>query len=440
MDRRRSLLVASLVASMAMAASPTRAEAASLVDVATMRLRTSYVLKARLDFATGRIAASESISVTNRSGKRISKLNLSVMPRAFGELTHLGRVTVNGIAVRAGWTNNANLEVQLGRNVADGEKVTVRLSFGVRATSAIGTSLEGRLSKANGIMQVSQWFPIVSNGHPMRYPGDSQHTHAAAKIRLDLTTDASSVRIAAPGRRIESSGRRHVYELTNARDFAFGASPDYRVVSGTTGGVRVEAHYTTGAGASALASARVALARFESVFGEYQWDRYVVAQTGRKSSGNEYPGIVFLGGPLFSIREVVAHETAHQWWYAMVGNDQIAEPWLDEGLAEFSAAYFYGDLAGYRSSRPVNSPATAFPNVPAPLTSDDPDSYDQTVYFKAARFLDGLRVRMGSDRFFPGLRALVKANRNGVLTTVEFVETMRAYGASSSYLGAFLDL
>ena len=439
MDRRpRTILVATLLASFAMALAPERTEAGGLVNVASMSLRTSYSIKAKLDFTAGTIAASEKISVTNRSGKRISKLNLAVMPRAFGELTSLGRVTVDGVHVATRWTNNANLEVQLGRNVADGEKVAVRLSFGLRATSKIGTSLEGRLSKANGIMQVSQWFPIVSTGHAMRYPGDSQHTRVSAKIRLDLTTESSAIRIAAPGTKVEVSGRHHVYELLNARDFAFGASPEYKSVAGSTAGVRVEAHYTTGAGSTALASARAAIARFESAYGSYQWSRFVVAQTGRSSSGNEYPGIVFLGGPLLGSREVVAHEVAHQWWYAMVGNDQIAEPWLDEGLAEFSATHFFGDFSGYRSSRPVNTPSTSFPNVPAPLTSDDPDSYDQTVYFKAARFLEGLRVRMGDTRFFGALRALVKANRNGTMTTAEFVTTMRAYGASSSYLGSFI--
>ena len=44
---------------------------------------------------------------------------------------------------------------------------------------------------------------------------------------------------------------------------------------------------------------------------------------------------------------VVAHETAHQWWYAMVGSDQFCEAWQDEGLAEFSAALFLGKHPEY---------------------------------------------------------------------------------------------
>jgi hypothetical protein len=228
--------------------------------------------------------------------------------------------------------------------------------------------------------------------------------------------------------------------MSNTRDYAFGASPTYRVLTGTAAGVQVRAFYTTGAGSTALSYAKAALVKFEAAFGQYQWPTYTIAQTGRASSGNEYPGIVFLGGALFSNREVVAHETAHQWWYAMAGNDQLREPWLDEGIAEFAASYFFGEFHAYASNRPVNSRVYDFPNEPASLSSNDPNSYDQTVYYKSAKFLEGLRIRMGSTRFFDGLRALFAANRNMVMTSQEFVDTMAGYGASRTYMAQFVRL
>ncbi len=437
---RRSLLTAPLVVAIALAGLTSGAAAATPVNVASMLLKTTYLLKANLSYAAGTISVKETITLKNVSGSTISKLNLSVLPRAFGELVSIGGYTVDGKPVAAKWTNNANLELQLGRNVADDETAVVRLSFKVKATATIGTSLEGRLSKANGIMQVAHWFPIISSGHGMRYPGDSQYTRAATKIRLELTTDSSKVKIAAPGRVVLSSGRKHVYELTNARDFAFGASPNYRTNGGSAAGVKIVSYATTGAGLTAIATAKAALVRYESVYGQYGWPRLVIAQTGRSGSGNEYPGIIFLGGPLFGNKEVVAHEVAHQWWYAIVGNEQIREPWLDEGLAEFSASYFFGDFEAFISDRPVNTPTTAFPNVPGPLTSKDPHSYHQTVYFKAARFLDALRGRMGSTAFFAALRSLVEANRNGVMTTREFYDAMVDHGASPVYLQTYIDL
>jgi len=289
-------------------------------------------------------------------------------------------------------------------------------------------------------MQVSHWFPIVSDGHPTRYPGDAQHSRAAKKIRLELTTDSSAVRIAAPGTVVSSSGRSHVYEMTNTRDFAFGASPSYQIAAGSAAGVAVRAYYTTGSGTTAVQLAMAALAKYETKYGQYQWSRLVIAQTGRTGSGNEYPGIVFLGGPLFDDREEVAHEVAHQWWYAMAGNDQLREPWLDEGLAEFTASYFFGTFEAYASSRPVNSSVDEFPNLPAPMTSDEPDSYNQTIYFKSARFLDGLRTRMGNSAFFDGLRDLFTANRNGMLTSRKFFNVMAGHGAPKAYMSLFIRL
>jgi hypothetical protein len=413
---------------------------AASVDRASIKVETRYVLKTTLSFAAGTLSTAEKIVIKNTSGGPISKVNLSVTPRAFDELTSIGKFTVDGRAVSARWTNNSNLELQLGRDLPIGSTATVRLSFALQATGAVGTSLEARLSKANGIMQVSHWFPIVSDGHPTRYPGDAQHSRAAKKIRLELTTDSSAVRIAAPGTIVSSSGRSHVYEMTNTRDFAFGASPNYLVATGSAAGVAVRAYYTTGNGTTAVQLAMAALAKYETKYGQYQWSRLVIAQTGRTGSGNEYPGIVFLGGPLFDDREAVAHEVAHQWWYAMAGNDQLREPWLDEGLAEFTASYFFGTFADYVSSRPVNSAVDEFPNLPAPMTSDEPDSYNQTIYFKSARFLDGLRTRMGNGPFFDGLKDLFSANRNGMLTSRKFFNAMAAHGAPKAYMSSFIRL
>jgi hypothetical protein len=34
---------------------------------------------------------------------------------------------------------------------------------------------------------------------------------------------------------------------------------------------------------------------------------------------------------------LVSHEVAHQWWYGDVGSDALAEPWVDEAPASWSA-------------------------------------------------------------------------------------------------------
>jgi hypothetical protein len=431
------LAVAGIVATAALRAGA-GAGAALAPDPISMGVETSYVLRTSLSYQYGTLHTLETITIRNTTTSGISSINLSVLARAFGELTSLSGLTLDGKAVNGTWTNSSNLLVYFGKTVQPGQTATLSLRFALKASGAISTSLEGRLSKANGIMQVSHWFPVVSSGHGLRYPGDSQYTRTARRIRLEVTTDTYAVKIAAPGRRVSLSGRTHVYEMDYTRDFAFAASPYYKLVSTSAAGVTIGAYYTSGNGAAAIATAAAAITRFESLFGQYQWPRFIIAQTGRASSGNEYPGIIFVGGPLMANREVVAHEVAHQWWYAMAGNDQLREPWLDEGLAEFSAAYFYGTLHSYNSTRPVNSTVYDFPAIPANLTSSDPNSYDQTVYFKAGRFLNALRVQMGSSAFWGAMRDLFLANRNGVMTTREFYDTFARYGASTTFMRSFI--
>ncbi len=50
-------------------------------------------------------------------------------------------------------------------------------------------------------------------------------------------------------------------------------------------------------------------------------------------NGTAYPTLGFLGD---SSLVLVPHETAHQWFYSLVGNDQSRDPWLSEGLATWA--------------------------------------------------------------------------------------------------------
>jgi len=48
-----------------------------------------------------------------------------------------------------------------------------------------------------------------------------------------------------------------------------------------------------------------------------------------------------MGTVLNNLIDIGVHETAHQWWFASVGNNQALEPWLDEALATYSERLFY---------------------------------------------------------------------------------------------------
>ena len=98
-----------------------------------------------------------------------------------------------------------------------------------------------------------------------------------------------------------------------------------------------------------LCAAREAAEYFSQIYGAYPYVTYSVVQTGFCYGGMEYPALSMIAKGLSEEEKiyVTAHETAHQWWYATVGSNAAEEAWQDEGLAEYSAACFFGEYKHY---------------------------------------------------------------------------------------------
>ncbi|HEX2922473.1 MAG TPA: M1 family aminopeptidase [Chloroflexota bacterium] len=146
-----------------------------------------------------------------------------------------------------------------------------------------------------------------------------------------------------------------------------------------------------------------------------------------------YPSLGADGGGSGSYSEyTVGHEMAHQWFYSIVGDDQVHDPWLDEALASYADMLFYRDqapsafdhymgrnLSGYRGraaaggDRPVNTTIYDYPN-------DLP--YFDIVYRKGAVFLDKLRETMGNDQFFGLLKDYIGTYSGKVATPRAFLD------------------
>ena len=152
----------------------------------------------------------------------------------------------------------------------------------------------------------------------------------------------------------------------------------------------------------------------------------------------EFSGFVVLGASEFDdydgtlrnrLIRITAHEVSHQWWYGVVGNDQIREPWLDEGLARFNELRYYeayaprdvdwwwdNAIGTNRPTAPVNSPVSAF---------DTHSAYLSSVYNQGARFFDALRTRLGADRFNAFLRDLYQRGSFRLITTQDFLKVLQ---------------
>ena len=401
----------------------------------TMALKADYLIKAALNYSNGRITAQQTVDLVNSSKQVIGWLDFSVFPRQYDKLT-VSVVTVDGLGASPIYTNKANMRVPLGFNLRPGEAARAVIHFVATANANTSNYQRSRLAKADGVMQVSSWHPLLSDGHGVRLPGDGQFS-AAGNYRLELT-HPSGVVIAAPGKLVSSTSTTKVYTLPNAREYAFAASPQFASTSARTAhGVQVVVYYVAGTkGAANARNAAVRALERHQQLGAYPYDRLVIAHGTRTSVALEYSGMILMGRSVLGNSLIVAHEVAHQWWYGIVGNDQLNDPWIDEGFSEFTSRWLSGTaMPKFCSSRPVSASIYDFPTS----MTYGCDSYGETVYHKAAVFLNGIRLRLGDTPFRNALRAIVAENRYGIATTAEVREVFVRHSSNKAALNAYMD-
>lgn len=153
----------------------------------------------------------------------------------------------------------------------------------------------------------------------------------------------------------------------------------------------------------ALEYAEKALETYSRLYGEYPWPVYTVCSAAFPPGGMEYPCLSVIDEKYFAkenqdtLELVIAHETAHQWFYNLVGSDQVNDPWQDEGLCEYAMLRYvkerYGqgsfeNLKSYRVDAPMQEDitGTVTPGSPIGYFSSLSD-YVSVVYGRGAALM-----------------------------------------------------
>ncbi len=219
------------------------------------------------------------------------------------------------------------------------------------------------------------------------------------------------------------------------RDFAWLASDTFETASKKVGKTLITSYYyTAGYGEKALDYAAESLAYFNEAFGEYPYSQFAVVESDFYIGGMEYPNLIMLDHGLYQnhnigyLELVTVHETAHQWWYGLVGNNQITDAWMDEGLTEYSTVLYYGNRYSEKKEQEIyqNLIGEGKYNIHSSYWSlgildetihrpiyefVDWTFYDMLVYGKGAMLFHSLREEMGNEKFFQGLQKYYRDNQ-----------------------------
>lgn len=272
-------------------------------------------------------------------------------------------------------------------------------------------------------------------------------------VRLTLPAGLTVVATGVEAeRRLNADGTQTLlYYSGPVRDFHIVVSDRYEVASGMVGGTMINSYCWPeheACGSEILSFANLALNLYSKLYGPYPFNELDLVEADLWPWGIEWPGFILVGEPLYSDPEEecgewhVVHEVAHQWWYSVVGNDQVDDPWLDEALANYSTVLYYRkvhdpETAEAEISKHINERYEAYAEaygdgIVGGATRDySRSSYYPLVYAKGALFFEALQQLMGDEAFFEGLQRYYREYKYDVATPEGLLDIMeQAYGQS----------
>ena len=421
-------------------------------DLALLDDPTHYRLELALDMDGPRLRGHAAILYTNNEGVPLHELYVRLFPNmdaVQGGGTEVERVAVAGQPVAPQFElERTAMRLPLEPPLAPDESLELSVDFTVSVPPGAGGNY-GAFAAWQGVIALAHFYPFI----PV-YDEEGWNVEMAPRFGDIIYADISlyDVTFTAPTEMIvvatgaslplvvHADGTATWHFVSGpARDFNIVLSQQYGVARQEVGGVTVNSYYLSGdgqGGRAVLDVAAEALRIFSRRFGLYPYGELDVVATYTSAAGIEYPGLIVIAEPLYGGSErmewVVVHEVAHQWWYNLVGNDQVDEPWLDEALTQYSASLYYEERYGPEVARQVRQvnfwdrweqarQEGRDRPVAGPVASFAPEDYGAIVYGKGPLFFHHLRELVGDALFDEILRAYFQEHYYRIATAESFL-------------------
>lgn len=246
------------------------------------------------------------------------------------------------------------LAVNLPKKLNCGDNAQIKIDF--KATLPEGSY---RYAKGVDTVNLGNFYPVLcvyENGQFYEceyYPIGDPFYSEVSDYNVSITVPGNYV-VASSAKAsscdVEEDKTMYSYSIKSSRDFAFCLSQNYQIKSEKWGNKTVNYYYLTDSNPDNTLKVTIdCLQYFSEVFGEYPYETFSVCQSDFSEGGMEYPGLVYVNKTLDELNTLytAVHETAHQWWYGVVGNNQLEEGYLDEGLTEYSTCLFFDENEQY---------------------------------------------------------------------------------------------
>lgn len=415
-----------------------------------------YHIEFNIDESIYQISGHQDVRYTNMEDVELNEVQFRLFPNILGGQMDISNVTMNGLEITPELAlENSLLIVRLPAALERGQSVEISMDFDITVPRSVEMNY-GVLAYYENVLTLAHAYPMIcvyddEGWNSEIPPQDGDVTYGDASfyiVKITAPQDLTLVTTGSELRRDEAGQTQTLYVANGpARDFYLVASPDYQEISETFGEVTIRS-YAPAASADgaemALDVAARAIDIFSRRFAPYPYTEFDIVSTPTLALGIEYPGMVAITSRIYDVsgdyggapasvymESTVAHEVGHQWYYALVGDDQLDDPWLDESLTQFITLQYYEDEygpqggEGFRDSLEGRWERVGNADIPIglPVASYDGAEYGAIVYGRGPLFFDALRTEMGIEKFDAFLKEYTETLAWGIATP-EFLQSL----------------
>ncbi len=422
---------------------------------------TTYEINLNLEIKTKKVDVTQTINYINNTNSILKTLKLHLYPQFFEEgateyivpSTRMNNAFPNGMSYAEFNVNRVQVEeqdktiiyenecdsilsIELSSSLLPQERTNIEIEY-----SFIVPNCFHRFGYGDNTINLGNFYPILCvydgekfNTNPYNSNGDPFYSDMA-NYCVSISTSKQYI-VAGTGAKIketfEGNNKKTTFEAKVVRDFALVLSNKFSVVNHTLKNTNIEYYYFNDADPNKSLQAGVdAIKTYSELFGDYPYSNYSIVQTDFVYGGMEYPNLVMISASIDNkddFMNVIIHETAHQWWYGMIGNDAFTYPWLDEALTEFSTIIFYDYNKGYSLSHAqmvetakenytlfISVYEDVLGNIDTSMRSVNKYStepeYTYCTYTKGVLMYDSLYNLIGEKKFVESLKNYFETNK-----------------------------
>ena len=395
------------------------------------------------------ISGMQEVRYTNAEDIPLDQVQLRLFPNILGGEMTVSNLTVDGQPVAPSLElQNSLMVVPFSTPLAPGQSAVLQMDFAITIPQSVELNY-GVLAYFENVLALAHAYPMIAvydgEGWNAEIPPQSGDvTYADTSFFLVKITAPKELTLVTSGHILSSSesGETQTIHVASgpARDFYLAASSNYEELTQTFGEVTVRSYAPAedkkGAEMALDVAAR-AIEDFSTRYAPFPYTEFDIVSTPTLALGIEYPGIIAITSRIYNVDQqfngvpasiylesTVAHEVGHQWFYGLVGDDQLDDPWLDESLTQFVTLQYFADEygaggeAGFRGSLESRWDGVNRAEIPIglPVADYSGQEYGAIVYGRGPLFFVALREKMGQESFDAFIKEYTETHSWGIAT------------------------